>query len=155
MLCLYFRSYALVGIVLVGTALGVIAAAGMEKQKAAMQAVLHDALDEQEAQDLRASRGSPFPSVRSIGQAIGALQTPQRIGATSSQGVGSIASRACAPVSYAYTNCLSEETKKVLPSLGLLAVRIILGMLLAYFDNTELTVIETFYFAVITSTTIG
>ena len=42
-----------------------------------------------------------------------------------------------------------------MPSFGVLLVVLAFGMVLAYCDDNSLTFIECFYFAVITSTTIG
>jgi len=125
----------------------------MEKQEAAIKSTMQARFEEQEALhagEPRRRRGL-FAAISSDSFSENIANLTLNI----STGARSFTSRFCSPVSYAYKNYLSEETKRVLPSFAVLAVMITLGMLLAYFDNNELTVIETFYFAVTTSTTIG
>ncbi|GMI32456.1 hypothetical protein TeGR_g7304 [Tetraparma gracilis] len=122
--------YALFGILLAGTALGIIAAAFVEAQEEAMQATLQAALEADTDKDGK-RRASSF------GAAVGA--------------VGGVFD----PIKKLYAAVVPEDLQALMPSFGILGFMIGLGMILAYADNNDLTGTEAFYFAVITSTTIG
>jgi hypothetical protein len=122
--------YALFGILLAGTALGIIAAAFVEAQEEAMQATLQAALEAETDKDGK-RRASSF------GAAVGA--------------VGGVFD----PIKKLYAAVVPEDLQALMPSFGILGFMIGLGMILAYADNNDLTGTEAFYFAVITSTTIG
>jgi hypothetical protein len=158
---LFCAFYCLVGILLIGTALGIIAAEVIEARD--------NALKKAQSEAIAAMAGGK----------------PQQKGRTRVKTVAEISNalnlqmfKYCAPVRYVvFAECIyppppptnthththrnfyilttNPLIRSLMPSIGVLLVVLAAGMVLAYCDDHSLTFIECFYFAVITSTTIG
>jgi potassium channel subfamily K len=127
--------YALVGILLLGTALGIIAAEVLQANDDALDAVKSLALEiQEETKELLRDNVSNDSSLSQPGRAMG--QPTQSLREW-------------------YKKNTSEITQMMLPSIFTLVVVLGMGMVFIKLDQNELNFIECLYYAVITSTTIG
>jgi hypothetical protein len=123
--------YTLFGILLVGTALGIIAATLLEKQDAALRDAMQTAMDEDHS-----IMHSPKNRYR-LSSVAHSISGVLKSGADTIE------------------KLTSREFRQLLPSFGVLAFMLAMGMVVIHFDDKDLTAVECFYYAVITSTTIG
>jgi len=121
--------YALVGIMLIGSALGVIGAQVVEQNEQNLNKARTAALEHKEA---LVELGRSSSAMNLVNSGTGKL----------SQGITK-------------TFSLSPMAKKLLPSFFTLVICIVIGCVLAHLDDNDLSAVECFYFAVITMTTIG
>jgi Ca2+-binding EF-hand superfamily protein len=140
---LFMTFYALIGIMLVGSALGIIAASIVEAQEANKDAVYHQMLEE--------SCGDGTPKAMSARETVRATFRAKF----------RIRERALAFLKRMFGEYLGPRILKLAPGVLRMVVTIIMGMVLIYFDHkhmeepTTLTFIQCLYYAVITCTTIG
>jgi hypothetical protein len=170
---LFCAFYCLVGILLIGTALGIIAAEVIEARDNALKKAQSEAI-------AAMAGGKPQQKARTRVKTVAEISNALNLQMF----------KYCAPVRYVvFEDCIYGRAtwqpsthhhhplthththththrnfyilttnpliRSLMPSIGVLLVVLAAGMVLAYCDDHSLTFIECFYFAVITSTTIG
>ena len=135
---LFMTFYALLGIMLVGSALGIIAASLVEAQEAKREAAFSNLMEES------CGDGTPRAATIRDSFAFGAMKKDTAI----------------AHLQKVFGKHLAPRVFALLPGIVRMIVTIIMGMVLIYFDHkdndgTRLTLVQALYFAVITCTTIG
>lgn len=125
---LFTALYALVGIMLIGSALGVVGAQVVEEQDRALAKAKTLALQKQKDSS---SRDLSATTDTEVGAGVNAKKENKTF----------------------YER--NPSVKKLIPGISMLTICIIVGVLLAHFDDEDLSFIQCFYFAVITVTTIG
>jgi len=120
---LFTSFYVLVGILLMGSALGIIAAALLERQEIALKAALSAALTEESKLAGGGTRSVPSKSFASV---IHAAEDAEKW------------------LSTKYTQCTSYTCRQLVPSFMVLTFMLGLGVILIHFDDESLTFIECF-----------
>jgi len=130
--------YAFCGILLLGTALGIIAAEIMEARDEAIKKAQRLALEEMAATMCEGKGTERHMTMLQLGEDLN-VQFEHIF----------------APIKRMYNNNTTPLVRTLVPSFCVLVVVLSAGMLLIYCDDNSLGFIPCLYFAVITSTTIG